>query len=219
MVRVRPRPAALVLALSMACAVPVEVSGEDTVHDDEADDEDADEQGDELSSDEDDEQGDASEDEGLKLDVGTKYDSQPEPPDPFPTAPLGCDEGPTNGGGEPLIDIDSAGAFLDPRAGLIRLRLIDEGPEHLWDIELDIPASEELPATHLGLPFVGYLSEPGLWEWWHGSIEGTVDLTVHEAEPDGCLWVELTASSNSWDQPAPPVGWVGTPLLPWPEDG
>lgn len=137
---------------------------------------------------------------------------QPEPPDPFPVEPLGCADVVVDG---PLLEIDAVGAWIDDE-GLIRVRLVDEGEEHLWDIPLDFALADALPADYAGVAFTGYLTEPSLWEWWHGRINGTVDLTLVNAEADGCLVAEIRASSNDWNQVAPPLGWLVTSLQPWP---
>jgi hypothetical protein len=150
-------------------------------------------------------------DEGPKLDMS----DDPLPPDPFEPGGLGCDPAPMVG---PMIEIDSAGAWID-ELGLIRVRLLDHDPDaYDWDIRLDLLPADTLPATYLGIEFSGDLSEPAVFEWWHGSISGTVDLEVVSAELGGCLVAELQASSNDWDREAPPLGWIVTPLLPWPED-
>lgn len=156
------------------------------------------------------------ESDGLKYDVESSFpllDVPPEPPDPFEPAPLGC-EGARDEG--PLLAIDFAGAWLDP-SGLIRLRLVDDDPQYYWDIELDLEPVDMLPALHTGVGFTGYLTEPALWEWWHGSINGTVEVELLVAEPEGCLVAAILASTNDWHSEAPPLGLLVVPLQPWPE--
>jgi hypothetical protein len=150
-------------------------------------------------------------DDGLKYDIGVKLDFEPGPPDPFPTAPLGCEGVALR---VPLLAIDFAGAFVRDD-GAIRLRLQDEGREHWWDIVIDLEPAAELPAEYYAVPFAGHLSVPSLWEWWHGSIHGSVNLTLVQADFDGCLVAAITDSTNDWGPPAPPQGWLVVPVQRW----
>lgn len=157
---------------------------------------------------------DTGAEDGLKYDIGRtdKLDAGTDPPDPFPTDDLGCRGAAI---GEPVSPVGQAGAFWDT-SGQIRLRLIDDEDSHYWDIPLDIPPTDDLPAPHQGLEFEGYLSYPAEWEWAHGQISGTLDLTVHQADLDGCLVAEITAWNPDYDTAPAPVGWIAIPLQPWP---